>query len=139
MREGLVNCTAEICSLKSSGEVGLAVQCRRRHFYHSKITPIFPPSVYFRSGGVLLQRLLPADVAAPADGPPGLHRNTLLLRGGEDAELLRRSAGILEGKHFCVSSDCSVRPETLWEEVRPPEKTNPASLILQGFILKICF
>lgn len=55
-------------------------------------------SVCFRSCGVLLQRPPPADVAAAADGHPGLLWNTLLLHGGEDAELLRRSAGALERK-----------------------------------------
>lgn len=52
--------------------------------------------VYFCSCGVLLQRLPPVDVAAPADGHPGLRWNTLLLHGGEDAQLQCRCAGTLE-------------------------------------------
>lgn len=56
----IVNCTAEICSLKSGGEVGFAVQCRRRDFYCSKIIPIFPRQsifaavAFFYSGYLLL-------------------------------------------------------------------------------------
>lgn len=52
-------------------------------------------SVCVCSRGVLLQRLPDADVAAAADGHPGLRRHALLLLGGEDAELLHRSAGTL--------------------------------------------
>lgn len=53
-------------------------------------------SVCFRRRGVLLQRLPHADVAAPPDGHSGLRWNSLLLHGGEDAELLYGCAGILE-------------------------------------------
>lgn len=56
----------------------------------------YPPTVCFCSSGVLLQRLRAIDVAAAADDHPGLHWNTVLLRGGADAELLCRFAGILE-------------------------------------------
>uniref|UniRef100_A0A4W6BXN0 Major facilitator superfamily domain containing 11 n=1 Tax=Lates calcarifer TaxID=8187 RepID=A0A4W6BXN0_LATCA len=72
-------------------------------FCHLQIHP-----VCFCSCGVLLQRLRPVDVAAPADDHPGLHRDALLLRGGEDAELLCRLAGILEGRHCDVSIGCLV-------------------------------
>lgn len=51
-------------------------------------------SVCVCSRGVLLQRLPGADVAAAADGHPGLQRDALLLHGGEDAELLHRSATV---------------------------------------------
>lgn len=53
-------------------------------------------SVCVCSRGVLLQRLPDADVAAAADGHPGLRRDALLLHGGEDAELLHRFAGTLK-------------------------------------------
>lgn len=53
-------------------------------------------SVCVCSRGVLLQRLPDADVAAAADGRPGLRRDALLLHGGEDAELLHRFAGTLK-------------------------------------------
>lgn len=53
-------------------------------------------SVCFCSSGVLLQRLPGADVAAAADGHPGLRWDAVLLRGGEDAECLGRFSGILE-------------------------------------------
>lgn len=52
-------------------------------------------SVCVCSRGVLLQRLPDADVAAAADGHPGLQRDALLLHGGEDADLLHRSARAL--------------------------------------------
>ena len=52
-------------------------------------------SVCVCSRGVLLQRLPDADVAAAADGRPGLQRDALLLHGGADAELLHRSARTL--------------------------------------------
>lgn len=55
-------------------------------------------SVYFCSGGLLLQRKPPADLAAAADGHLGLHWDALLLRGGEDAELLSRFTGTLGEK-----------------------------------------
>lgn len=55
-------------------------------------------SVCVCSRGLLLQRLPPADVAAPGHGRAGLHWNALFLRGREDAELLRRFTGILERK-----------------------------------------
>lgn len=62
-------------------------------------------SVCFCSCGVLLQRSPYADVAAAADGHPGLLWNTLLLHGGEDAELLCRSAGTLEGRSLLVERE----------------------------------
>lgn len=57
-------------------------------------------SVCVCSRGVLLQRLPDADVAAAADGHPGLRRDALLLHSGEDAELLHRPAGTLANDIF---------------------------------------
>lgn len=45
-----------------------------------------PFSVYFCSCGVLLQWLYTSDLAAPCYGHHGIHRNTVLFHGGEDAE-----------------------------------------------------
>lgn len=46
-------------------------------------------SVCFCSRGLLLQRLYSVDLAAPRDGHHGLHRDTVFLHGGEDAEHVR--------------------------------------------------
>lgn len=45
---------------------------------------------------LLLLRPPDAVVAAPADGGAGLRWNALLLRGGEDGELLYRLAGTVD-------------------------------------------
>lgn len=87
--------------------------------HRSKIC--YPLSVCFCSSGVLLQWLRPVDVAAPADDHPGLHWNTLLLRGGEDAEFLCRLPGILEKRQSGISINCFLG------QTHGVRKNNPAS------------
>lgn len=60
-------------------------------------------SVCVRSGGLLLRRVPAAQVAAAGDGRAGLRRDAVLLRGGADAERLRRLAGGLEGEDVCAA------------------------------------
>lgn len=57
------------------------------------------PPVGLRSRRLLLLWPRDAVVAAPADGGAGLRWNTLLLRGGEDGELLHRFAGTVDGRN----------------------------------------
>lgn len=88
-------------------------------------------SVCFCSSGVLLQRLSHAEVAAAADGHPGLCWNTLLLRGGEDTEHLNRVSGIIGGRRFDISIDLFCGTDIWWED---HQKNNPESFISLEFV-----
>lgn len=82
-------------------------------------------TVCFCSGGLFLQWVRAADVAAAADGGPGLHWNTVLLRGGEDAELLSGYAGVLETRplHLFVRLNFFVVSFCKWDWFGSSEKT----------------